>query len=72
MMPATRDAAESTAGPQAPGISHAEFEKSEVILRGPGKQVQNSLKHSQSDRAFFSNRNDEAESLLSGRLKKSR
>ena len=38
-------------------------------MRGPGKQVQNWLKHTQSDRAFFSNHDHEAGSLLSGRLK---
>jgi hypothetical protein len=37
-----------------------------AISRDPGKQGQNWPKRSQSDRAFFSNRNDEAESLLSG------
>jgi hypothetical protein len=42
----------STAGRQPAGILHAEFEKSVVIWRGTGKQVQNWLKHSQSNRAF--------------------
>jgi hypothetical protein len=34
------------------GFRVRSFEKSVVILRGPGKQVQNWLKHSQSDSAF--------------------
>ena len=56
-------------GGKPAGISSAEFEKSEVILRGPGKQVGNWLNRSDSAPAFLSNDDDEAESLLSGRLK---
>jgi hypothetical protein len=50
-----------TAGGQLAGIARAEFEKSGVILRGPGKQVQNRLKHSQIGSRLFSNRDDATE-----------
>jgi hypothetical protein len=39
-------------------ISHAKSAKSEVILRDAGKQVQNWLKRSQFDRAFFSSHDE--------------
>jgi len=48
---------------------HAEIREIGGYFARSRKQAQNWLKHSQSGRAFFSNHDDEAESLLSGRLK---